>query len=293
MNFNGEERQFNVLGLSFKARQWGNSDGIPVLALHGWLDNSASFDRLAPLLENVNLVALDMAGHGLSSHRSADSSYNIWEDVIEIVAIANQLEWDQFSLIGHSRGAIISVLSAGTLPQRIVNLVLLDGFFPSFTATEDVPAQLGKAIDEHLQYRPHQPRCHADLKQAIQSRAMGDMAINYAEAELLASRGVSQRDDGYFWHSDRRLYLPSPMRLSREQFMAFVNAIQCPGLLCLARNGIGSLYPEFQQAVDNHLPKGGWLQTITLAGRHHLHMEEDTVPAVAEAINRFLQAKNQ
>ena len=37
----------------------------------GWLDNAGSFDRLIPLITvpSLHLVAIDLPGHGLSSHR--------------------------------------------------------------------------------------------------------------------------------------------------------------------------------------------------------------------------------
>ncbi|HQC73883.1 MAG TPA: alpha/beta hydrolase, partial [Candidatus Competibacteraceae bacterium] len=55
--------------LRLAARAWGPADGLPVLAVHGWLDNAASFDALAPLLPELRLVALDLPGHGHSAHR--------------------------------------------------------------------------------------------------------------------------------------------------------------------------------------------------------------------------------
>lgn len=51
------------------ALQWGQPDAPPLLALHGWLDNAASFARLAPLLaKHRRAIALDMPGHGHSAH---------------------------------------------------------------------------------------------------------------------------------------------------------------------------------------------------------------------------------
>ncbi len=75
------ERQFEIDSLRFAAQQWGDESGRPVLALHGWLDNSASFTPLAPQLRGLNIIALDMAGHGQSCHRPGSAPYNIWEDV--------------------------------------------------------------------------------------------------------------------------------------------------------------------------------------------------------------------
>ncbi|MGD8323921.1 MAG: alpha/beta fold hydrolase, partial [Gammaproteobacteria bacterium] len=102
------ERTFDVPGLSLAAREWGTAGELPVIALHGWLDNAGSFDLLAPQLSGVHLIALDCAGHGLSGHRSPDATYNVWQDVPDVFAVASRLGWDRFTLLGHSRGAAIA-----------------------------------------------------------------------------------------------------------------------------------------------------------------------------------------
>ncbi|KAG1587997.1 hypothetical protein G6F46_014705 [Rhizopus delemar] len=43
-----------------------HGEGPRVLALHGWLDNAASFVPLAPHLSSLQLVAIDLPGHGHS-----------------------------------------------------------------------------------------------------------------------------------------------------------------------------------------------------------------------------------
>lgn len=55
-------------GVEIAVRTWGAEDGIPILALHGWLDNAASFERLAPMLDGCFVVAPDLIGHGRSGH---------------------------------------------------------------------------------------------------------------------------------------------------------------------------------------------------------------------------------
>src|SRR5436190_192660 len=53
------------------AKVWGtlNQDSIKVIAMHGYMDNAGTFDRLIPLLpENYYVVAFDLPGHGFSSH---------------------------------------------------------------------------------------------------------------------------------------------------------------------------------------------------------------------------------
>jgi pimeloyl-ACP methyl ester carboxylesterase len=111
--------------LRLAAREWGPAEGMPALALHGWLDNAASFDRLAPLLPEHHLVALDLAGHGRSQHRHPSVVHHFIDWAPEVVAVADQLGWESFELIGHSMGAGISTLVAGTFPDRVRRLVLL------------------------------------------------------------------------------------------------------------------------------------------------------------------------
>ena len=60
------------------ALSWGRADAPTWLALHGWLDNAASFTRLAPLLVealDIRIVALDFRGHGHSAHAPQGGDY--------------------------------------------------------------------------------------------------------------------------------------------------------------------------------------------------------------------------
>ena len=64
-----EEVEIQTSTLRLVAKCWGKPEGLPVLALHGWLDNAATFDHLAPFLPEFRLVSLDLPGHGFSDHR--------------------------------------------------------------------------------------------------------------------------------------------------------------------------------------------------------------------------------
>ena len=118
------ERRFQLPGLRLAAQVWGEPGGRRVLASHGWLDNAGTFDLLAPLLPGCEIVALDAAGHGFSDSRSADAGYNLWQDVGDLLDVLDALDWQQCTLLGHSRGAAISMLFAAAFPQRVDKLVL-------------------------------------------------------------------------------------------------------------------------------------------------------------------------
>ena len=69
-----EEIRLSLPHIELAAHVFGPEDGIPVIALHGWLDNANSFARLAPKLHGLRIVALDLAGHGHSAHRPPGAS---------------------------------------------------------------------------------------------------------------------------------------------------------------------------------------------------------------------------
>ena len=97
------EMNWNVHGLELSGLAWGDPSGLPLLCLHGWLDNAASFAVLGPLLQGCHVVAPDLTGHGQSQRRSGDATYQIWDDLPEVLGIVEALGWDRFNLVGHSR----------------------------------------------------------------------------------------------------------------------------------------------------------------------------------------------
>ncbi|TQV67717.1 alpha/beta hydrolase [Exilibacterium tricleocarpae] len=248
-----------------------------MLALHGWLDNSASFTPLAPLLDNVHLLALDMAGHGQSGHRARFSPYNVWQDVGEIFAIADQMGWEKFALIGHSRGAIVSMLSAGTFPERITHLGLIDGLWPQPVLAADAPAQLARSITGLLAQQTKTPAVYADIEAAVNARANGHFELSHQAAALLTERGLRLVPDGYTWSTDPQLFVASAMKLTQAHIEAFIQRITAPVKLVLAKEGLLNRFEQYQQ----NLAAFPHIEVEVLPGGHHLHMEAESLKIAA------------
>lgn len=137
-------------GTTLRGRVWGPEDGEPWLVLHGWLDNCASFDYLCPLLvgddnKKKRLVCLDVAGHGHSSHR-VRGSYTTADHVHDARMAALRLGWDRFSLMGHSMGGGICACLAGTIPDKIKRLVILEITGQGGSNPQHEPQMLGRTI---------------------------------------------------------------------------------------------------------------------------------------------------
>lgn len=279
------ERRFELPHIELSAKEWGQPGGKPVIALHGWLDNAASFDVLAPQLQDVHLMALDCAGHGLSGHRR---SYNLWEDVAEVFAVADQLGWKEFALMGHSRGANISTLIAGTFPERITHLVLIDGMVPPTGSPGEAPKQLARSIVEAERHRQRGFPIYPDFETAVKVRRRAELPVTEHTARLLLERGLKEVEGGYTWRNDPQLKTASAVRLSDEHLDAFVERISAPVLLALATNGLPGLQARYQKIADRY-PK---VRVEQLPGGHHLHMEVEPAAQLAKLINQFLSQGN-
>ena len=276
------ERTFQVQGLTIAAKEWGEPGAMPVIALHGWLDNAASFDLLLPHLSNLHVIALDCAGHGKSSFRSADAGYNIWQDIAEVIEIADQLGWQQFALLGHSRGAIIASLIAGTFPQRITHAALIDGHMPGLGDVRGSAKQMARAIVENRRFADATPSFFDSFEAAAKARASGFVSLQPQAATVLAQRGVRQAKRGFYWHNDQRLKAASQIKLTTGHVEDFHRAIKADVLLILAEDS------PFTSASNNEQILS-WIENLqleTLQGSHHLHMEEQA-PKVAQLIQKF------
>src|SRR5690606_11797491 len=120
-------REFHVdIPLGRIAGLRNRGDGPRVLALHGWLDNAASFIPLARHLHAIDLVAIDQPGHGRSAHLPTGTDYSFVGAINAILDVADALGWDQFALLGHSMGAGIGSLIAAACPERIERLVAIE-----------------------------------------------------------------------------------------------------------------------------------------------------------------------
>lgn len=279
------ELQLTVNGIRFAAQEWGTPDQLPVLALHGWLDNSASFYALAPRLKNLHIIAVDLAGHGRSDRRPGQMAYTPWDDINDLLAIADHLGWERFAFLGHSRGAIISTLTAGAFPERVLCMGLVEGLLPEPAPSEDAPRQLAKAIEGLRSQQQKSPSIYPDMEVAIKARERGMFPLSYNAAKALTERGVIAQNNGFSWSTDPRLLAPSIIRLSREQLAAFVGNVNMPVKLLLATEGLPKLYVNYLQEVAG-FPHIGY---ELLEGGHHLHMERE-VDLVAEKLNEFFAA---
>ena len=225
MPLTSHEVRFSLPHIEVAGKAWGEPGGLPVIALHGWLDNAATFDRVAPALEGVHLVALDLPGHGLSGHMPA-TGYSLWQQAASVLQVAEDLGWERFALLGHSMGAIISGILAGSLPERIIGAAMIDGLMPFTSEADDAPRQMARFFKSSLQLGSKRKPIYDSADKAISARVLGGTTpISREAAGCLVERGLMPHDGGWTWRTDPQLMLPSPLRLTQRHAVSFIENI--------------------------------------------------------------------
>lgn len=182
-------------------------------------------------------------------------------------------------------GAIVSVLLAGAMPDRIERLALIDGVIPYTGEADTAPQKLGESLQALLAVDDKRKPVYKSLEQAVAARMKGVGAVSHEAAERLALRGLMPVPGGYTWRTDARLMLPSPMRLSRAHALAFVHRIVCPASLVLAEKGL------MTQPAMLELTESFPFARHLLPGGHHLHLDDQPgAEAVAAVFNPFFAA---
>lgn len=263
-----------------RAQSFGDKTNPPLLALHGWLDNSASFEPLAKELGDYYVIAPDLMGHGHSEHLPASMIYSFETQVAILFHALNQLGWKNFFVLGHSLGSGIGAALAAALPERVAGLIMLDklgvpvlpdeGYLPQFLLN----MQSGKNADAQPQ------ALYKTAAEAISVRCLIS-ACSEKTAALITGRDLKMVEGGYISRLDRRLHYKSHRALTTNQCHAILRAIKCPALLIKAARGL---------AVEDNLSQLesclSHLTSVEITGGHHVHIDDPVT--IATYVREFL-----
>ena len=108
---------------------FGDPNGKPIIYFHGFPGSRLETQRFnqVALANNYRLITMDRPGMGLSS---LDRNRTILSTVNDMIAIADYLKIDRFSVIGHSGGGPFVAACAYLIPQRITVAAIVSGMSP-------------------------------------------------------------------------------------------------------------------------------------------------------------------
>ena len=263
------ERRLALPALTLAAQVWGDDGKPPLLALHSWLDNAASFGLLAPrLTARWQLIALELPGHGHSDHLPAGTRYVYADYVRHVLAALDALGLTRCALLGHSLGAGIAALVAAARPQLVDRLLLIEGLGP----LADDGTQTLQRFRAALAEPPAPPRLRTfhTVEQAVQARVLAS-GLRAELARPIIERGLVGVDGGWRWRSDPRLLEASPWRLAETQVRALLAGIAADTALLLAEPASPYLPSPSMRERAACVPR---IAVEQLAGGHHLHLEQ-------------------
>lgn len=278
---------------------WGSKNHRPILSLHGWQDNAATFDTLIPLLpKHVGYLALDLPGHGFSS-RIPDGFYYSTAHVLHILnIIRDKYKWEKLSLMAHSLSAVVSFLYAAIFPERCDLLIQLDALKPHQTSADRAIKHFIKLGDEFtvadLRNQQNKEPPSYTYDEIIDRWVKGtNSSITKEVAPYLMRRALSPSSSDpnkFYFTRDARLKVFNFAYISQELCIALAKRIVAPHLFLKASH---SPYYENKRYFDETIavlqetnPKFQW---ATLDGTHHFQLTtpEIVVPRIAEFISKY------
>ncbi|XP_076306492.1 serine hydrolase-like protein isoform X2 [Tachypleus tridentatus] len=277
-------------------KDWGPPDGLPLLALHGWLDNAGSFDTLIPLLlPNLRVIALDLPGHGLSSHKPPGSIYEFVHFLIDVKRVIEFYEWKKITIIGHSLGCGLAVFFASLYPNLVDCVIGIDLIKPVATPVEKITRRAAEAIDQHLLL---EKKCSQEPPVYTQDQALQRLIdglqnqVTEKSAKILMKRGTRLSSDGkgLIFTRDIHARKISLFNFDIEQQKLILSHLKCELLIIKAKEGPWYEDREIlKDFLDLYARNSKRFQFTEVEGSHFVHLNNPE--RISPIINTFISKR--
>jgi pimeloyl-ACP methyl ester carboxylesterase len=268
---------------------WGNHGAPPLLLIHGGRDHCRSWDWVAEILRRqFHVIALDLRGHG-DSEWATGSSYPLAEFVYDIAQLVEQKQLKPLSILSHSMGGAISLLFAGTYPEAVRKLAVIEGIFWSpaeFERRQSAPVseRITRWVEQLRELSSRPPRRYASLDEAVKRMRAENPRLTGEQAEHLTVHGMNQNEDGTFsWKFDNYIRAQAPFNLSVRDVTTLWSGITCPTLLIRGTESEAS-----DPDTDGSLPFFKNARTLTVQGAGHW-VHHDKLDELITAVEGFLK----
>jgi pimeloyl-ACP methyl ester carboxylesterase len=180
-------------GRKYFYRDWGDVAAPPIVLLHGFTGHARSWDTIArKLAATRRVIAFDQRGHGLSDWADEYSTTAMVEDMRLLV---DSLGFDRFELLGLSMGGRVAFHFAGTYPDRVTRLVLVD-----------IAPETNRDGAQRIQEGTRQQDVFATVEEAFAQSAKANPIAPAAEREHRVRNNLMRQQDGtWTFRYDRAL----------------------------------------------------------------------------------------
>ena len=279
-----------IRGLQYHVRHWGKEGAPLIVMLHGWMDVSASFQFVVDhLQQDWHVIAPDLRGFGLTETPGTDT-YWFPDYLGDLDALLDHYAPDgAINLLGHSMGANVVGLYAGTRPERVRRLVNLEGFGLPTTFPEQAPGRYRKWLDE-LRQKPVL-RTYASQAEVAARLQKTNPRLSHERAAFLSGFWAKENAQGR-WEilGDPAHKQTSPLLFHVEEVMACWQQITAPVLWMQADDTnvwhwMGAK-EEAQKEIDRRLSHIPHLQKEMIMDAGHM-LHHDQPALLAQLIEDF------
>ena len=132
--------------------------GPPLLLVHGWPENWYAWRFLMPALaRDFTVIAVDQRGIGLSEQTT--TGYDSATLAADLAALMTALGHQQFAVVGHDTGLVVSYALAADYRDRVVRLAVAEvpgppGVYADRTAAPPPPMFVPEGLNNKLWHIP-------------------------------------------------------------------------------------------------------------------------------------------
>ncbi|MCN9242868.1 alpha/beta hydrolase [Streptomyces sp. RY43-2] len=238
-----------------------------VFAVHGWFADRAAYAAVLPDLDRreFTYALVDLRGYGAA--KDAAGAFSTAEAAADLVALADRLGWERFSVIGHSMGGAVAQRLLALAPARLRRIV---GVSPVPASGLRLPADQWELF-AGAAHRPDHRRAILDVTTGGRRPA--------AWLDRMVARSLA--------HSDAKAFRTWLDSWALEDFHAEVTGSRVPALAVT-----GALDPALSAALMRETwlrwyPQGA-LRELPAAG--HYAMDE-TPLELLRTVEDFLRAE--
>jgi pimeloyl-ACP methyl ester carboxylesterase len=118
-------------GVTLNVQLDGPEDGEPILLLHGFPESHRTWRGVVPILaRDFRVIAPDQRGFGASDKPVGVEAYRTDRILEDLIALADALGLQRFTLVGHDWGGAVAWLAALKHPDRLSRLVIVNAPHP-------------------------------------------------------------------------------------------------------------------------------------------------------------------
>jgi pimeloyl-ACP methyl ester carboxylesterase len=169
-----------------------------VVLCHGFLDLAWSWAPVARRLVRARyrVVAFDWRGHGESDWIGPGGYYHFPDYVLDLAELLPKLSREPPHLVGHSMGGTACATFAGTKPDAVRTLALLEGIGPDTHDPAITPDRFGAWLRTVERVRARAPRVMASKDEALARMRVQNPELGGELGALLVDKGTKPSEDG-------------------------------------------------------------------------------------------------